>query len=125
MGRARPSRLGPIDYVESLGLQTFGREREDPSHIVRKPIFTYEPVIALYKVELQALSGRFIRDKKQGTLLDRSSTNLFSEELDVLLANYGPLIWPEPGRGSRRHLREPQEGTRYPHDLIYPRDSAT
>jgi hypothetical protein len=118
MGMAH-HRKGPNDFIESLGLQTYGKERTDPNYIARKPTFKHKAVNALYKVELQALFGRLHRDG-----LDRSDPDLFSEELDELLAEYGHLIWPEPGHGKRDHLREPQEDTKYPRDLVYPRDSA-
>lgn len=105
-----------IHYIESLGLQTYGKEKT-----VKRPIFKYEPLNKLYKNELPALFGLLLRD--DGATLHRKDPNLFENELDGLLREYGPQIWPEPGHGSRAHLREAKQGTRYTIDVVYPRDS--
>jgi hypothetical protein len=76
----------------------------------------------VYQVELPVLFGRLLRDESPA--FDRNTPNLFEEELDDLLQEYGPQIWPEFGAGSRDHLRKPREGTRYTSDLVYPRDHA-
>ena len=91
---------------------------------MRKPVFRYEPVTALHEFELAALLGLLLRNAHNAnTVIDLHDPTLLDKELDQLLVEYGPLIWPKPGQGSRDHLRKPQEGTRYPADLIYPRDS--
>jgi hypothetical protein len=76
----------------------------------------------VYRVELPVLFGRLLRD--ESPILNRDNPLLFEEELDDLLQEYGPQVWPELGAGSRDHLREPQEGTPYTSDLVYPRDHA-
>jgi len=114
---------GVNDYIEALGLQTYGIERHDPHAVVRRPSFKFQPVIDLYKRELPALYGRLLRD--EGTLLDRHDPNLFDKELDDILISLGERIWPRPGNGSRVHLRKPDPSTRYPDHLIYPRDAST
>jgi hypothetical protein len=112
-----------LQHIESLGIQTFGKERENPNFVVRRIVLNYHPLLKLCRVELPVLFGRLLRD--EGTVLDRYNPNLFDDELDSLLAEYGPLIWPDPGTGSRDHLRDPQKGTLYTSDLIYPRDLTT
>lgn len=96
------------------------------TYVRRRPVFRYEPVFALSEIELPALFGQLLRDEhEKNTVVNRNDPTLLDKELDQLLVEYGPLIWPQPGEGSRDHLREPQEGTQYLADLIYPRDSAT
>ncbi|CAO2648042.1 Nn.00g089640.m01.CDS01 [Neocucurbitaria sp. VM-36] len=113
---------GITEYVELLGLQTYGKERRDPGFARRRPVFSYAPVIELHKLELPALLGLLHRN--EGITLDRGDKNLFDEELETLLKKFGPLVWPEPGQGNRDHLRMPQEGTLYTSDIVYPRDTA-
>lgn len=104
--------------IEALGLQTYN----DPSSTVRNPaVFHFEPVIKLYKLEIPALFGRLMRDAHE---LDREDPNLFDGELEQVLLKFGPLIWPEPGKGSREHLRTAQAGTLYEADLAYSHDTA-
>jgi hypothetical protein len=118
-------RTGVTDHIESLGLRTYTKERKDAKAIRSRPVFRHEPVLILYRVELPALFGRLVRDERdEKNVFSRTDPNLFDKELDELLVVYGPLIWPQPGEGSRDHLREPQEGTNYPSDLIYPKDTA-
>ncbi|EDU51283.1 hypothetical protein PtrSN002B_004993 [Pyrenophora tritici-repentis] len=109
-----------IHHIESLGLQTFGKERTDPTAQVRRPVFKHEALVKLYKTELPVLFGLLLRD--DGVTLSRKDPNLFDNELDELLLGYGPQVWPKPGHGSREHLREAKEGTRYSFDVEYPRD---
>lgn len=109
------SRLRITEIHESLGFKNHG----NPSHRTRA-VFHYEPLLRLYKLEIPSLFGRLMRD--EGILYDRSNPNLFQTELEELLSGLGPLIWPDPGQGPRDHLLEPVEGSRYPSDLIYPRD---
>ncbi|KAF2267959.1 hypothetical protein CC78DRAFT_613653 [Lojkania enalia] len=113
---------GVIEHVEALGLRTFGKEVEDPRIIVKRPVFTNKAVLQLYKTEIPSLFGRLLRD--EGASLDREDPSLFNSELDKLLVEFGPQIWPQPGRGDRSHLRKPAKGTLYPSNLVYPRDQA-
>jgi len=125
MGRQK-GEIGVAHHIECLGLQTYGRERIEPGFVMRKPVFRYEPATAIHELEVPALLGLLLRDAHDAnTVIDRHDPMLLDKELDQLLVEYGPLIWPEPGQGSRDHLRKPQEGTRYPADLIYPRDNTT
>ena len=101
--------------IERLGLQTYKASETRPT----RPIFKYEPVIQFYKLEIPALFGILQRDG-----LDREDPMLFDEDLDKLLQEYGPRIWPIHGEGSREHLRVAQPNTLYEADLVYPRDSA-
>ncbi|KAF2473176.1 uncharacterized protein BDR25DRAFT_341326 [Lindgomyces ingoldianus] len=111
---------GVIDYIEALGLRTFGKEVEDPTVIVKRPKFNNEYVRRLYKIELLALWGLLLRD--EGTTLDRDDPDLFDEELDDVLEEYGPRIWPKSASANRSHLRTPHPGSLYPKELVYPRD---
>jgi hypothetical protein len=120
---ARQSTRGKVyEYIQRLGLRTYSKEQDDATPIIRHPCFRYKPVSQLYQLELTSLFGRLVRD--EGLFLDRKDSRLFDKELDDLLQQYGPTIWPAHGEGSRDHLREPQVGTLYPSDLVYPRDSA-
>jgi len=110
-----------IQRIESLGLQTYGKERTDPTAKIRRPLFKHEPLRELYREELTILFNQLLRD--DGVTVSRKDPNLFDHELDVLLQEYGPQIWPKPGHGSRDHLLEAKEGTRYTFDIEYPRDS--
>jgi hypothetical protein len=111
-----------LQHIESLGIQTFGKEQEDPTLIVRRIVLKSHPLLKLYRVELPVLFGRLLRD--EGTVLDRSDPLLFDQELDDLLEEFGPLIWPALGSGNREHLREPRQGTRYTTNLVYPKDKS-
>lgn len=108
---------GIHEYVELLGLQTYGHEE-----VKRRPVFRSKPVIELYKTELTLLFGLLHSD--QGAAHDRNDPLLFDQELNTLLKTFGPQIWPELGQGSRGHLLKPQVGTLYTSDLVYPRDNA-
>lgn len=110
--------LGPIDFVEALGLATFGPERDNPNIILRKPKFNFQPVVDLYKKEIPALFAMLELDN--GKKYRRSDPNLFDHELDELLEVFGPEIWPDDG--DRSHLRDPDPESRYPADLYYPDD---
>lgn len=111
------------EQIEALGLRTYGKEREDPNHIPRRVILKYEPVIQLYKEELATLAERLQREQGEQAYYE-DDPKLFDKELDTLLAEYGPKIWPRPELGSREHLRSPKKNTRYMSDLVYPRDSS-
>ena len=114
----RPTRsTGVHARLEGLGLQTYNNEQS-----ATRAIFKYKPVIRLYKLEIPALFGVLCRD--EGTVLSREDPMLFDEDLDELLQEYGPLVWPVPNGVNRGHLREAQAGTPYGADLVYPRDAA-
>jgi hypothetical protein len=81
--------------------------------------FKHEAVKKLYKTELSVLFGILVQQK-----LDRLDPDLFDQELETLLAHYGPQIWPT-GPADRDHLLLPTEGSPYPSQLQYPRDTNT
>ncbi|KAF2176623.1 hypothetical protein K469DRAFT_755566 [Zopfia rhizophila CBS 207.26] len=112
---------GVIEYIEALGLRTYGKETVDPTLVIRRPVFNHVSVLRLYKIEIPHLFAKLIRD--DGKTMDREDKNLFDKELDEVLEELGPQIWPEPGSGDRSHLRDAEPGTKYPSDLVYPRDS--
>jgi hypothetical protein len=108
MSLPRASReTGVHAHLQSLGLQTLNSATQ-----LTRPIFASKAVTRLYRVEIGALFG-ILSHKK----LDRDDPMLFNAELDALLVEYGPLIWPKPGEGDRQCLRDDSE-------LEYPRDSA-
>ena len=121
MGKQRVDRVELNKHIQSLGLETYGI---DPNHIVRNPMSNYRPVSALHTVGLQALFGLLMRHQIQDNLIDPSDPNSLSKKIDEFLKKDGPMIWPEPGPGEKRHLLKPQDGISYIRDLIYPRDSA-
>ncbi|KAF9697244.1 hypothetical protein EKO04_004786 [Ascochyta lentis] len=102
-------------------LETLGLRNHSTSGYQARPVFHYEPLLKLYKLEIPSLFGVLLRD--EGVFLDRADPNLFDAELEDLLTELGPLIWPLPGQGLRDHLLNPVKGSRYPADLMYPRDS--
>ncbi|KAH5023418.1 hypothetical protein HBI70_056750 [Parastagonospora nodorum] len=110
---ARKSWRGPSVHAElqSLGLRSYTTSA--------RAVFKHEAVNRLYREELPSLFRILVRD--QGSTLDRDDPALFDKELDQLLREYGPLIWP--GEGSRNHLLTARFGTPYESDLVYPRDS--
>lgn len=103
-------------HLELLGLQSLN---EASGTFTRRASFEYAPVLRLYRLEVPALFGILQRDG-----LDRGDPNLLDVELDNLLEDVGPLIWPAPGDGSREHLRKPDRDTLYKVDLVYPRDGS-
>lgn len=109
------AKRGVAETLESLGLKDHGT-----SGYRARAVFHYEPLLRLYKLEIPSLFGRLMRD--QGIFLDRADPDLFHTELEELLADLGPLIWPVPGQGPRDHLLMPVEGSRYTSDIVYPRD---
>lgn len=111
-----------IDCIEALGLRTFGRELENPKMVIKRPVFLHKAVLQLYKIEIPALFGLLLRD--EGISLERYDANLFDKELEDILRNLGPKIWPDPRIGKRDHLRQPKKGTLYHSELVYPRDEA-
>lgn len=102
-------------------LQTLGFRDHATSEGRSRAIFHYEPLLELYKREIPSLFGILLRD--EGTFVDRTDPELFEAELEELLKRYGPLIWPAPGHGPRDHLLNPQEGSHYTSELVYPRDN--
>ncbi|KAF1947616.1 hypothetical protein EJ02DRAFT_333514, partial [Clathrospora elynae] len=78
----------------------------------------HELLKMLFNIELADLLGRLLRD--EGTVLDAADPELFDHELDDLLQEYGPSIWPELGQGNRDHLCQPRPYIRYASDLVYP-----
>ncbi|KAH3981000.1 hypothetical protein HBH51_050050 [Parastagonospora nodorum] len=110
---ARKSSRGPSVHAElqSLGLRSYNTSA--------RAVFKHEAVNRLYREELPSLFRILVRD--QGSTLDRDDPALFDKDLDQLLREYGPLIWP--GEGNRDHLLTARVGTPYESDLVYPRDS--
>jgi hypothetical protein len=104
--------------LKALGLRTCNSTGQTQT----RAVFESEPVNRLYKHEISALFGILCRD--EGTVLDRNDPLLFDKDLDKLLLEFGPLVWPIPGEGDRKHLHEAQPGTPYDTDLLYPRDAA-
>lgn len=109
------AKLGVTEIHESLGFKNHGN-----SSYRTRAVFHYEPLLRLYKLEIPSLFGRLMRD--EGIFVERTDPDLFQTELEEVLTELGPLIWPDLGQGSRDHLLKPIEGTRYTSDLIYPRD---
>jgi hypothetical protein len=58
-------------------------------------VFESEPVNRLQRLEISALFGILCRD--EGIVLNRNDPLLLDEELDKLVLEFGPLIWPKPG----------------------------
>jgi len=109
---------GVYAHLEGLGLQTLN---DSSAGVKNRAIFTFQPVIRLYKLKIPALFGVLLRDE---AILDRDDPKLFDDELETLLREFGPFVWSVPGEGSRDHLRTAQTGTLYVTDIIYPRDAA-
>lgn len=108
MKMSRVSReTGVHAHLKALGLRT-----QNTGATLTRPVFASKVVLRLYREEVGALFGILCRDG-----LDREDPNLFDAELDALLADLGPLIWPKPGEGDRQYLRDDS-------DLEYPRDTA-
>jgi hypothetical protein len=116
--RARARRPTVHSALQGLGLRTYNTE----PHITRA-VFKHDAVIRLYRDGLQSLFGILCRDERLG--LSRDDPNLLNAELDQLLQEYGPLIWPHPSEGCRDHLHIAEIGTKYETDFVYPRDAAT
>lgn len=93
-------------HLKALGLRTL-----NTSALLTRPVFASKSVHRLYREEVGSLFGKLCRDK-----LDRDDPDLFDAELETLLADSGPLIWPKPGEGDRQCLRDDS-------DLEYPRDT--
>jgi len=100
--------------LQSLGLRSYTTSA--------RAVFKHDAVNRLYREELPSLFRILVRD--QGSTLDRDDPVLFDKELDQLLREYGPLIWPGEGEGNRDHLLTAKAGTPYESDLFYPRDTA-
>jgi hypothetical protein len=117
--RAKPTEprrdiVGVHALLKALGLRTYSGDQA-------RAVFKSEAVKRLYKLGISALFGILCRD--EGIVLDRDDPSLFEEELDKLLLEFGPQIWPQPGEGNRTHLHEARAGTAYNTDLWYPRDA--
>lgn len=110
---------GVHSCLHSLGLQTY-----NPGNNQTRARFYFPPIIQLYRVEIPYLFGLLCRDDETTKTLDRKDPKLFDKELDKILAEYGPRIWPEAVEGARDHLRSPQTGTLYSRNLFYPHDAA-
>jgi hypothetical protein len=112
--------MGIHDEIEGLGLRVYNNNSSKST--TTRPVFKDADVLRLYRLEIPALFGILLRD--EGSVLNREDPNLFDEELDKVLEEFGPLVWPMPGGGSRDHLRVPQEDTLYTKELFYPQDTA-
>jgi hypothetical protein len=108
--------VGVHALIRALGLRDYSNRGQS------RVVFESEPVNRLYRLEISALFGILCRD--EGIVLNRHDASLFDEELDELLLQFGPPIWPKPGEGDPSHLHEAQAGTAYNTDLWYPRDAA-
>lgn len=86
--------------LERLGLRVYNR---DPTPT--RPVFKHHALLRLDRLEISSLFGILLRD--EGSVLSREDPNLFDKELDKVLEEFGPLVWPIPGQGSRDHLRQP------------------
>jgi hypothetical protein len=106
------------NVIEGLGLRVYNNSNPTPT----RPVFRNVAVLRLYRLEIPALFGMLLRD--EGSALSREDPNLFDKELDKVLQEFGPLVWPVPGEGNRDHLRVPQDNTLYTMELIYPHDAA-
>jgi hypothetical protein len=111
-------RGGVRTQLKRLGLRAHNAET-----YTTRAVFKHNAVLRLYKLELPCLFGILPRD--EGAILSRQDPQLLDKELEKLLEEFGPLIWPELGEGSREHLLDAQAGTLYESDLIYPRDCTT
>lgn len=109
------ARIGVTEILETLGLKDHSTSRQRT-----RAVFVYEPLLRLYKLEIPSLFGLLLRD--EGTFLDRDDPALFQVELEKLLIEFGPRIWPLPGQGPRDHLLKPSESSLYTSDLVYPKD---
>jgi hypothetical protein len=116
MGRASTGTVN--DWIECLGLRTFGKETEDANVVVKRPKFTFPPVLDLYKNEAKKLYTQLATSET----LDRDDPQLFDKEFDAVLNKLGPSIWPS--KGKRPHLRDPDQKSLYKKHLVYPRDKA-
>lgn len=105
------------EVLERLGFRDYGS-----SKLKAQAVYQYEPLVNLYKFEIPSLFGRLLRD--EDIFLDRADPELFDPELEELLQEYGPLIWPAPGQGRRDHLLFPQADSGYTSELIYPEHNA-
>jgi hypothetical protein len=102
--------------LERLGIRTYNEETS-----TTRPKFKDAAVSRMYRQELCYLFDILCCD--DGSVLDRTNPRLFDEELDSVLEEFGPLIWPMQGQGSRNHLRQPQGDSLYKEELVYPRDA--
>jgi hypothetical protein len=93
--------LGVHAQLNALGMCNKGQARV---------VLEFEPVSRLYK-EISALFGILCRDN--GIALNRHDLRLFDKDLDQLLLEFGPIIWPQPGEGNRKHLFDVTLGTLY------------
>jgi hypothetical protein len=106
------------EQLDRLGLRTYNTAWNNGRVVLK-----HKAALQLYHQELPSLFGILLRD--EGTILSRQDPQLFDKELEELLQEFGPLIWPEVGKGSREHLFDALAGTLYESDLIYPHDCDT
>ncbi|OAL49599.1 hypothetical protein IQ07DRAFT_644750 [Pyrenochaeta sp. DS3sAY3a] len=97
-------------FIQRLGLRDYGITWQGYK-------FQHEAVKKLYRIELAALFAIKVQQK-----LNRQEPDLFDQELNILLAHYGPQIWPT-GTANRDHLLQPTGDSSYPSQLEYPRDT--
>jgi hypothetical protein len=109
--------------LERLGIRTYNNENpEGARQVFTRPKFKDAVVARLYQENICYLFGVLCRD--EGSILSREDPALFDGEFDSLLEEFGPLIWPVQGEGSRDHLLQPQANSMYERELVYPRDAA-
>jgi hypothetical protein len=110
-----PCGKGVRVHLTSLDLQSYNKV---PG--ATRAVFRHGAVLRLYKSEIPSNFGILLRDG--GSILSRDDPKLFDEELETLLESYGPRIWPNIGGGDREHHLDPQPGTMYDSEIVYPRD---
>lgn len=108
--------MGVIDCIEALGLRICNLE--DGASRVARPRFRHRPSAKLYKVKISGLFHKLDSDNEGK--YTRSDPLLFDKELDLILAQFGPEIWPD--KEPRPHLRVPDATSRYDRNLYYPQD---
>jgi hypothetical protein len=102
--------------LERLGIRTDNDETS-----TTRPKFKDAAVSRMYREELCYLFDVFCCD--EGSVLTRDDPQLFDTELNSLLEEFGPLVWPVPDGDNRDHLRQPQAESLYKEELVYPRDA--
>jgi hypothetical protein len=112
-----PRGKGVRVHLTSFGLQSYNKVPGATRAVSR-----HGAVLRLYKSEIPSLFGILLRDG--GSILSRDDPKLFDEELETLLESYGPRIWPNIGEGDRQHHLDPQPGTTYDSEIVYPRDKS-
>ncbi|OCL01958.1 hypothetical protein AOQ84DRAFT_369675 [Glonium stellatum] len=106
--------------LEAAGLRTSGKHSasdQETKMVHRKPKFDFKPVSDLYYNKVAYLSHKL---SEGGDVYDRLDRFLFDTELEQILKDSGPTIWPESTE--RQHLLVADPSTRYQRDLFYPQD---